>query len=139
MKKQPIQDTDFALLLLRLVVGSLLLIHGIDKIRNGVGGLETALVAKGLPEATVWGIYVGQLLAPLLLILGFMTRPAGLVVTVTMGLLLWLDQGAGAFSGGGVDGGLSGEVYLFHAVAGMTLFCAGAGRLRIAQRESRWH
>ena len=40
---------DFGRLLLRLAVGGLVLLHGVAKLRNGLGGIEGMLEARGLP------------------------------------------------------------------------------------------
>src|SRR5690554_5612157 len=75
---------DIARLLLRLVLGVLMLLHGWAKIRSGIGGIEAMLAMKGLPAFLAWGVYVGEVIAPLLLIAGIWTRVAAGVVLVNM-------------------------------------------------------
>jgi uncharacterized membrane protein YphA (DoxX/SURF4 family) len=73
---------DLGKLLLRLTLGVLTLLHGIAKISAGVGGIAGMLGKAGLPTVLAYGVYAGEVIAPLLLIIGLWTRPAALVVAV---------------------------------------------------------
>ncbi len=84
---------DFGKLLLRLVVGGLMLFHGLHKLFDGVDGISAMLVAKGLPGFIAYGVLVGEVVAPILLILGVLTRPAALVLAFTMAVA-WLMVGS---------------------------------------------
>ena len=72
------------LLILRVSLGVLMLLHGIAKITGGVEGIENNLVGKGLPGFIAYGVYVGEVVAPLMLIVGFRTRLAALLFSVNM-------------------------------------------------------
>lgn len=85
---------DAGKLLLRLAVGGLMLFHGLHKLLDGVGGISGMLVAKGLPGFIAYGVLVGEVVAPCLLILGVLTRPAALVLAFTM-VVAWLMVGLG--------------------------------------------
>src|SRR5690606_18181180 len=73
---------DLAKLLLRLVLGVLILFHGWAKLRHGIGGIEAMLAVRGLPSFLAWGVYLGEVVAPLLLILGVYTRLAAALILV---------------------------------------------------------
>ena len=75
---------DAGKLVLRLTIGILILLHGIGKLFGGIGGIEAMLAANGLPAMLAWSVYIGEILAPLLLIVGIYTRPAALVVAINM-------------------------------------------------------
>lgn len=75
---------DIGKLLLRLTVGILILLHGLAKVTGGVGGISNMLAGVGLPAALAYGVYIGEVLAPLLLIIGFYSRIAALVIVVNM-------------------------------------------------------
>ncbi|HBQ67102.1 MAG TPA: GntR family transcriptional regulator, partial [Leclercia adecarboxylata] len=85
---------DTGKLLLRLAVGGLMLFHGLHKAIDGVGGIAGMLVAKGLPGFIAYGVLVGEVIAPILIILGILTRPAALVLAFTM-VVAWLMVGTG--------------------------------------------
>ena len=60
---------DAGKLLLRLAVGGLMLFHGIHKLIDGVDGISGMLAAQGLPGFIAYGVLVGEVVAPCLLIL----------------------------------------------------------------------
>ncbi|MBL0918712.1 MAG: DoxX family protein [Hydrogenophaga sp.] len=78
------------LLLLRWTLAILMILHGVAKVMGGVGGIEGMLVAKGLPGFIAYGAYLGELVAPLLLLAGVWIVPAALVIVVNMVFALGL-------------------------------------------------
>jgi len=72
------------ILLLRWTLALLLLFHGWAKLLKGVGGIEGMLSAQGLPGLLAYGVYLGELVAPLLLLAGFWVVPAALVIAINM-------------------------------------------------------
>ena len=78
------QNFHFGLLILRLTLGILMILHGYSKIINGVGGIENNLIEKGLPGFIAYGVYVGEVIAPLMMIVGFRTRLAALIFAFNM-------------------------------------------------------
>jgi putative oxidoreductase len=75
---------DIGKLVLRLTLGILILLHGLAKITNGVSGIAGMLAGIGLPSALAYGVYIGEVLAPLLVIIGFYARIGALVIVVNM-------------------------------------------------------
>lgn len=78
------QNIHFGLLILRLTLGVLMLFHGYAKIMNGVEGIENTLIDKGLPGFIAYGVYVGEVIAPLMMVVGFRTRLAALLFSFNM-------------------------------------------------------
>lgn len=77
-------------LILRLALGGILLLHGIAKLKSGVGWIAGPLAAHGLPGFLAYGAYVGEVLAPLMLIAGFYARIGALLVSIHMLFALFL-------------------------------------------------
>ena len=77
---------DQALNFLAFALGALLLFHGIDKLIDGIVGIEKLLIELKVPYAhyVSYGVYVGEVVAPLFLILGIFIRYAAAVVIVNM-------------------------------------------------------
>lgn len=75
---------DFGRLLLRVALGVLILLHGIAKLRGGMSGIEGMVVAQGLPGFLAYGVLVGEVLAPLMLIAGFHARIGAALVAINM-------------------------------------------------------
>lgn|SRR5690606_27863965 len=122
---------DAGKLVLRLTLGILILMHGIAKLLNGIGPIEGMLVARGMPAFFAWGAYIGEVLAPLLLIIGIYTRAAAAIVAFNMIVAIALAHSAELFQlskTGGWTLELQG-MFLFSAVAIVLL---GAGRYSVA-------
>ena len=127
---------DAGKLVLRLVLGILILLHGISKLMNGIGPIEGMLVAKGIPAFFAWAVYVGEVLAPVLIVLGLYTRIAALAIVANMLVAIALAHTAQLWklnSTGGWDLELQG-MFLFGAVAVALL---GAGRYSVAGTAGR--
>ncbi|MCG8709303.1 DoxX family protein [Brenneria sp. 4F2] len=75
---------DFGKLLLRLSFSILMLFHGWHKAHGGVGAIEGMLTSAGLPAFIAYGVYVGEIITPVLMILGVFTRPSALIFSLTM-------------------------------------------------------
>ncbi|MEF7614154.1 DoxX family protein [Aquincola sp. MAHUQ-54] len=127
---------DIGKLVLRLAVGVLMLLHGIFKIGSGVGGIAGMLQGAGLPAFLAYGVYVGEVLAPLLLIIGAWTRLAAVVIAVNMVVAIALAHASQLMSltpQGGWALELQG-LYLFGAIA---IALLGAGGLSVAGANGR--
>lgn len=71
-------------LVLRVAVGAIVLLHGIAKLRNGVGFIEGVATQHGLPSFIAYGAYLGEVLGPALMIAGFYARIGALLVAGNM-------------------------------------------------------
>lgn len=127
---------DFGKLLLRLVVGGLMLFHGLHKLFDGVDGISGMLVAKGLPGFIAYGVLIGEVVAPILLILGILTRPAALVLAFTM-IVAWLMVGLDETSMLDKTGAWAIESLVYFFVAGLAIAFLGAGKYALGG-NSAW-
>ena len=129
---------DAGKLLLRLAVGVLIFLHVVPKLAGGVEGIAGMLAQKGLPGVLAYGVYIGEGLAPLLMILGLWTRPAALVVALNMLFAIGLAHMGELFTLG-KQGGWALELqgmFLFGALAVALL---GAGRMSAGGIHGRWN
>lgn len=69
---------------LRLSLAGMMLMHGIAKLMKGIGGIENMLEAKGLPGWLAYGVYLGEVVAPVLAIANVWVQAAALVMAVNM-------------------------------------------------------
>ena len=83
---------DLGKLLLRLGVGGLMLFHGLHKVFGGVDGIAGMLTAHGIPGFVAYGVLLGEVVAPVLIILGVLTRLSALGLAFTM-VVAWLLVG----------------------------------------------
>ncbi|MBS1269405.1 MAG: hypothetical protein MAG794_00356 [Gammaproteobacteria bacterium] len=127
------QTEDFGKLIMRLTLGVLILLHGIPKITAGVGGIEGMLVPVGLPAVVAYGVYLGEVIGPLALIVGWYARLGAALIAVNMLFAFWLAHLNELFQLNNVGGWqleLQG-MYLFTAVA---LVFTGPGRISVNGR-----
>ncbi|RPJ44882.1 MAG: DoxX family protein [Betaproteobacteria bacterium] len=87
-------NDDIGKLVLRLTLGILMLLHGIAKLRYGVGGIEAMVHNHGLPGFLAYGVFVGEVIAPLLVIFGFYARIGGVIMAVNMVMVIALAHGS---------------------------------------------
>ena len=73
-----------AMVLLRTTLALLMLFHGWAKIRHGIGGIEQMIEARGAPGWLAYAVYLGEVVAPLLLLVGLWIVPAALVIAINM-------------------------------------------------------
>jgi putative oxidoreductase len=132
-------DGDAGRLVLRVALGVLILFHGVAKITGGIGFVTGALTKAGMPADLGYLVYIGEVLAPLLLIVGAWTRPAALVIAINMVVAVLLVGGSRLFAISKMGGGYALEleaIYLFAAVAVALL---GAGRYSVSGAHGRWN
>ena len=71
-------------LILRLALGILILLHGIAKLKGGVGGLSGMVTSAGLPAFFAYGVYIGEVVAPILVLLGWYCRIGSAIIAINM-------------------------------------------------------
>ena len=107
------KSDDLGKLILRVALGVLILLHGIAKLSKGVDGIGGMLSSHGLPAILAYLVYVGEVVAPVLLIVGLFTRPAAWAVAANMVVAIWLvhmkDLGALNNQGGWASAAASTE------------------------------
>ncbi|MFZ3116982.1 MAG: DoxX family protein [Variovorax sp.] len=132
------RSDDTGKLVLRLALGILILLHGVAKIGAGVSGVGGMLASHGLPSALAYLVYVGEIVAPVLVIVGIYTRPAAWIIAINMVVALWLVHMNDLFTIG-KNGGWALELqgmFLFGAIAVALL---GAGRLSVGGGSGKYN
>ena len=119
-------------LVLRLMIGVLVLFHGAAKLMNpgSLDFIKGKLTAIGVPDVIAYGVFAGEVVAPVLVVLGIFCRVAGLLIAGNMLVAILLVHTAERFSfndSGGWALELQG-LFLFGAVAIVLL---GSGRLAL--------
>ncbi|WP_431225419.1 DoxX family protein [Serratia sp. L9] len=121
---------DLGKLILRIAVGGLLLFHGWHKLVDGIGGVQAMLVAHGIPAFVGYGVLVGEVIAPILIIFGVLTRPAALVMAATM-VVAWLLVGLGKTFVLSPVGSWAIEDIVYFFLAAIAISLLGCGRYSI--------
>ncbi|MGK9063571.1 DoxX family protein [Stutzerimonas chloritidismutans] len=129
---------DVGKLVLRVSVGLMMLLHGIAKLSGGVGGIAGMLAGRGLPEFFAYGVYLGEVVGPLLVIIGLFTRIGALLMIGNMLVALLLAHMAELFSLGQMGGWAleTQGLFLFGSVA---IALLGAGRYSVGGVHGRFN
>ncbi len=116
-------------LVLRLTVGSLILFHGVAKITDpaSVDYIAGALTRAGLPPLLAYGVYVGEVVAPLMVILGIYTRYAAIIIVVNMIFAITLMHMNDIFALSD-NGGWRLELQGFYLFGALAIVFLGSGR-----------
>jgi len=96
------------------------------------------VAAHGWPAFVAYGVYVGEVLAPILLILGIFTRPAALVAAVNMIVAILLAHKAQIFSLS-TTGGWSLELQGLFLFGSIAIALLGAGRYSLGGAGGRYN
>ena len=123
------QNSDIAKLLLRLSAG-MMLFHGIHKILHGIDGIKRLTAASGLPEFLAYGVYIGEVIAPLMVIVGYYSRLGGLVIAFTMANAIYLAHASELFSLGR-HGAPAAELPLLYLFLGIAIALIGPGKYAV--------
>jgi putative oxidoreductase len=130
------RSPDLGRLVLRLAIGGLMLFHGVAKLSSGVGTIASRLQGAGLPGFIAYGVYLGEVVAPILILLGVWTRPAALVLAFNMvvaillahaGDITRLEHGAWAI-----------ELQMMYLMGAVAIALLGAGRLSLRSGTGRF-
>lgn len=124
------QNSDIAKLIIRLSLGIMMLFHGIDKIINGIGGVKYLTTNSGLPEFLAYGVYVGEVVVPIFIILGLYARVASVVLALNMLMAIFLAHGSSLFALG-KHGAPVIELPLFYLILSISVFLLGSGRYSV--------
>lgn len=130
------KNDDLGIMILRVTLGILMLFHGVAKLRFGTGVVEGIFEQHGIPGALAYLAYLGEVFAPLLLIIGWRTRIAAAVVAGTMLVAVFtaMADKIATITEVGAWGLEVPALYFFGALA---LIFTGGGRYA-ASTKNRW-
>ncbi|GKW10886.1 MULTISPECIES: DoxX family protein [Pectobacterium] len=127
---------DFGKLFLRVSFSVLMLFHGWHKVHGGIGAIEGMLTNAGLPAFIGYGVYAGEVIIPILMILGIFTRPSALIFSFTMLVATLLVHPDGFFTLAKTGAwGVEGTAVFFFA--GIAIALLGSGKYSVMSNP-RW-
>jgi putative oxidoreductase len=116
-------------LLLRFTVAGLMLFHGVAKLQSGLGPIESLLSAAGLPQWFAYGVIVGEVIAPVMVLAGVLVRPAALVIALNMIVAVLLAHSSQLFTIGRTGGyGLELQAFYFFGALAIAMLVDGKRR-----------
>jgi putative oxidoreductase len=129
---------DQGKLVLRVLLAVLILFHGVSKLIGGVGMIGGMLAKAGLPPALGYLVYIGEVLAPLLILVGLFTRAAALVIVVNMIVALLLVHTKQFFTLNDT-GGWALELQGMYLGSAIAIALLGAGRYSLGGAGGRFN
>ncbi|WP_345797144.1 DoxX family protein [Castellaniella sp. MT123] len=127
---------DLGKLILRLVLGILVLLHGLSKLDSGIGWIGGMLQGHGLPGFVSYGVYIGEVLAPILVILGLWARLGGILIAINMLFAFGLVHAHDLLTLG-KSGGWAMELQGMYLFTGLVVALLGAGAYSLGGRNGR--
>jgi putative oxidoreductase len=132
------KSDDLGKLLLRLAIGGLLLFHGVSKVRLGIEWIITMISEAGYPGFLAYAVFLGEILAPVLIILGFRTRLAAALVVIDMVVAVLLVHRHQLLSIKPMGGGYAIELEVLFFVGSVALLAFGGGKYGVSGGRHPW-
>ena len=130
------RNEDLGKLLVRLSCG-MLFFHGLHTAMNGLDFIKDKVREAGLPEFVSYGNIVGELIAPVFLVIGFKSRIAGLIIAFNMLMSILLAHRDIAFQRGDFGGWMI-ELNVFYLATGLAVFFMGSGKYSLSRGRGLW-
>jgi putative oxidoreductase len=111
-----------------------MLFHGVAKITNPgqLDFISGMLDANNLPAVLAYGVYIGEVVAPLMVIVGYQARLGGLLMAINMVFAIILAH-SGDFFSLTQHGGWAVELQMFYLLSSVAVVFLGSGRLAFKQ------
>ncbi|HIL23443.1 GntR family transcriptional regulator [Alcanivorax sp. HI0083] len=122
-----LNNPDIGKLILRLSLGLMLLLHGVHKLHAGVGWIAGVLAEHHLPGFLAYGVFIGEVIAPVMVIIGYQTRIGAALIVGNMLVALVLAHMGELFSLSNT-GGWAIELQAFYLFTAAALVFLGAGK-----------
>lgn len=133
-----VNTDDAGKLVIRATLAILILFHGIAKLSSGAGFITGLVGGLGLPPVLGNLVYVGEVVAPLLVLAGFWTRPAALVIAINMAVAILLVHAKELTQLSGT-GGWALELQGMFLAGAISVALLGAGRFSLGGVKGKWN
>lgn len=127
------ENEDIGKLVLRLTLAILILFHGINKLVYGISGIEGLVQGVGLPAVLAYGVYLGEIVGPVLLAVGWYSRVGAALIVANMVVALLLVH-TGQFFTLADSGGWALELQGMYLLTAIVFTFVGPGRLSVDHR-----
>ena len=125
------KSEDLGKLVLRLSVGIVLILHGIFKLHGSLDWLKGLLAQFSLPGFIAYGVYIGEIVGPAMVILGFRARIGAALIVINMVAALMLAHRAQIFTINPAGGGWAIELPALILFGALALFFLGLSLIHI--------
>ena len=126
---------ELGILLLRLFIGGILLFHGYSKLHD-ISFVKIQLENNHFPTVLAYGTYIAEIIAPLLIIIGYRTRFFSMIIAINCLVAIFLVHRAELFVIDPTTGGWAIETLGLFLGGAISLICTGGGKYTLSQRSS---
>ncbi|WP_185286382.1 DoxX family protein [Chryseobacterium indologenes] len=130
------KNIDLGMLIGRIAIGFPMSVYGINKLIHGVGFIENMMTMHGLPSFFAYGVFAGEIIAPVMLIIGFRTRFAALIFAANCFTATILAQTGNLFKLNDF-GGWALELLVIYMLISLSFFFTGAGKYAVST-NNKW-
>jgi putative oxidoreductase len=130
-------NDDLAKLIVRVTCAGLLILHGSHSLIHGIQHIKGMVRSVGLPEFIAYGNLVGEVLAPIFMIVGYRARIAALIVAFNMFASILIAHRDIAFARNDFGGWMI-ELNVFYMLTALAVFFSGAGRYSLSRGKGKW-
>lgn len=123
---------DIGRMLIRLTIGGLMLVHGLNKLINGTDMVDQVLVNVGLPVFFSFGVIIAEVVAPVMLILGYKVRLAGFLIAFDMFMATLLVHAGDLFKVSEMGGWMI-ELNALYFFGGIAIMFLGSGHFALTR------
>lgn len=137
MNPNLLRNNDLGLLIMRVALGCIMLLHGIHKLVHGIDGIAGMLASMGLPSFIAYGVIIGEVVAPIMLILGLFTRAGAFVYAFNMVVAVLMAHSADVFSINPATGGWAIELPALYFFMALVLVFTGGGKYSLTRPDGK--
>ncbi|MDC8100554.1 DoxX family protein [Chryseobacterium rhizosphaerae] len=130
------KNIDLGILISRIAIGFPMSVYGINKLIHGIGFIQDMMTQHSLPSFFAYGVFAGEIIAPLMIIIGFRIRLAGIIFAANCFTAIILAQTANIFKLNEF-GGWALELLAIYLLIGVSFFFTGAGKYAVSN-HTRW-
>lgn len=128
---------DWGKFLIRFILAFGMIFHGWSKVMGGADRIAGKLGEMGIPSFIGYGVILGEFVAPILIIIGFKSRLAGLVMSFTMLIALLMVHTGDIFSVSD-RGTWAIELLAIYLVGGLAIALLGSGKFSLSKGQGDW-
>jgi len=129
-------NDDFGKLVLRATLAILVLFHGVSKLINGIDPLMGMVAKAGLPSAFAFLVFIGEVIAPLMILFGIWARLGAVIVAINMIMAVFLAHTSQIFTMA-KTGGWALELQGFYFFTAVAVALLGAGSYSVGGRSGK--
>lgn len=126
------EKVDVGCFILRITIGGLMLIHGFNKLMTGTEQVDQILMSVGLPAFFSFGVFLGEVIGPVMMIIGWKVRIAAFLVAFNMFMAILLVHSSD-FLKISPNGGWMLELNALYLLGAIAVFFLGSGRFSLSK------